>query len=196
MNLTELANKYGSDKGITSGDGHGYTLIYEKILGPLKNEPINILEIGINRFECDKAPSLMMWRDYFPKATIYGFDIRDFSGLNSSRIKIFQGDQRKKNHLMRVTDVCSEFDVIIDDGSHGSLDQQASFWYLFAYVKEKGLYIIEDLHLQPLDEVASKPPILQTQHFIKTLGWHVTLYCSEKLAVIKKTAMKAGRLFL
>jgi len=185
MNLTELANKYGSDKG-----SHNYTQIYEKIFKSLKNQPINLLEIGINRTDCTHAPSLMMWRDYFPQATICGFDIRDFSAVDLPGIKIFQGDQRKKADLMQVTEVCDQFDIIIDDGSHASLDQQASFWFLFAYVRENGLYIIEDLHIQPVQEVKTKPPILQTQHFLKTLGWEVALHCSEKLAVIKKTVTK------
>lgn len=32
--LTEIANDYGTDKGMTPGDRHGYTLIYELLLAP------------------------------------------------------------------------------------------------------------------------------------------------------------------
>jgi len=74
--LTELANKYASDKGtIAPETGHhgprlGYTEIYHKYFEPLRNLDINILEIGIGG-----GPSLKMWEDYFHKARIVAFDI-------------------------------------------------------------------------------------------------------------------------
>ena len=41
------------------------------------------------------------------------------------------------------------YDIIIDDGYHGSKHQQISFNVLWDSVKSGGYYIIEDLHYQP-----------------------------------------------
>ena len=51
-------------------DWHGFTELYEHIFYPLKNSPIRIFEIGIK-----KGGSLILWRDYFPNATVFGIDI-------------------------------------------------------------------------------------------------------------------------
>ena len=42
---------------------------------PLKTEPLRVLEIGIER-----GGSLLMWRDYFPNAQVFGIDITDKTG--------------------------------------------------------------------------------------------------------------------
>jgi hypothetical protein len=43
-------------------------------------------------------------------------------------------------------DELNGFDIILDDGSHYMKDQQKSFKYLFDHLREKGIYILEDLH--------------------------------------------------
>ena len=90
--LTEIANDYGTDKGTAHGDRHGYTLIYELLLAPYRDLKLNLLEIGLQtRPETDytawasvtNAPSVKTWREYCPKAHIYGIDISDFSAYQS-----------------------------------------------------------------------------------------------------------------
>ena len=39
-----------------------------------------------------QAPSLEMWRRYFPKAKLFGFDIDDFSSVEIDGCVILQGD--------------------------------------------------------------------------------------------------------
>ena len=63
-NLSWLAAVYGSDKGAIS---HGYVDHYERMFGPLRRRARKVLEIGIYR-----GASLQMWRDYFPRAEVYG----------------------------------------------------------------------------------------------------------------------------
>src|SRR5438067_9946788 len=81
--LTCLADRFGSDKG-NLHDAHGYTRIYQRLFGPLRERPITLLEMGLLRPDVDdrrkinvtegfsnfakarSAPSLEMWRAFFP----------------------------------------------------------------------------------------------------------------------------------
>jgi len=137
--LTKLAGKYGTDKG--SGD-HYFTEVYEYFFHPIKHKARKICEIGI----ADGA-SLKMFRDYFPRAVIYGIDINDASGLDSNAIKTFIADQASRKDLKGFIDTYGyDFDIILDDGDHTMEQQQVSLGYLFKYLKGGGYYIIEDVH--------------------------------------------------
>jgi SAM-dependent methyltransferase len=150
--LTTLANLYQSDKGSAFASFHHYTRHYEKLLAPYKEKKFNLLEIGLNVWERKDCASLKMWLDYFPHASIYGIDISPQTFTNQ-RVNILIGDQADVKVLQACAQACKDgFDVIIDDGSHKSLDQQKSLVGLFSALKPGGLYIIEDLHFQPSPE--------------------------------------------
>src|SRR5262245_28421116 len=159
--LTELANKHGTDKGTVGPSEtwqvHNYTDIYAAYLHHLRDEPINLLEVGLGVPGDDEwqvgivhgrnagGASVKMWYDYFPKATIYGIDIHPGSFLENDRTKIFQLDQGSYSQLTEfAADLGVEFDVIIDDGSHRADHQQVTFSALFPSLKPGGLYFIED----------------------------------------------------
>lgn len=160
--LTDLANKYGSDKG-TEGPSrhwtaHNYTDVYEAYLGGLRRERINLLEVGLgipgDAWDAQVAhgrnaiggASMRMWHDYFPNANIFGADIHDANFLDSDRIQTFRVDQGDRAQLAAMAEqVDGGFDVVIDDGSHRADHQQITFGALFPYVKPGGLYFIEDL---------------------------------------------------
>jgi len=170
--LTLLAAKYKSDKGVTIYPFHGYTVHYAKLFKKFKDEPINILEIGLAKPTQRHAlgmvcPSLSMWLDYFPNANVYGFDIDDFSTVELPRVKIFRGDQGSVEDLLTVVAQCPRFDVIIDDGSHASYHQQVSLKTLFPFLAPDGLYIIEDLQWQPPEIEASLPSVGKTRELLK-----------------------------
>ncbi len=144
--LTELARKYKTDKGPDAVDdrrpGHFYTEVYEKFFSPFADEARKVCEIGI-----DTGASLKMWRDFFPRAVVYGIDIADDSQLDSDRIRTFVADQADRAQLARfVAAAGSDFDLILDDGGHSMRQQQVSFGYLFRHVKAGGYYVIEDVH--------------------------------------------------
>lgn len=138
-----------SDKGTLSGEAHGYTPFYESWLGSMRNEPVRILEIGV----CDPrmpGASLKGWYEYFPKATIFGYDIVDGHRFDNDRVTTFIGDQADRKDLARFIEVSGgEFDIIIDDGSHRPMHQQVSLAALFPHLKPGGQYIIEDMHVAP-----------------------------------------------
>ena len=147
--LTEIMNTNRSDKGTVMGEAHGYTPVYERWLEPIRNEPLRVLEIGV----CDPrmpGASLKGWYEYFPKATIFGYDIVDAHRFDNDRIATFAGDQSDRADLARFVEFSGgEFDIIIDDGSHKAMHQQVSLAFLLPHLKPGGQYIIEDLHVAP-----------------------------------------------
>lgn len=146
--LTELANKYGTDKGTTFNIKHGYTETYPKYIPEKVNK---ILEIGV-RF----GPSVRMWAEYYPEAnTIYGIDycvemsvetLRQIQSENE-KFKFFVADQSNREHLDTVAHSIgdNQLDFVLDDGSHCVDHQQISLARLFRCVKPGGIYMMEDL---------------------------------------------------
>jgi hypothetical protein len=131
-----------ADKGTTTG-AHGYTPDYERWLEPMRNESLRMLEIGVW-----EGASLKSWYEYFPNATIFAYDILDAHRFDNDRIATFVGDQSDPADLARFVEFSGGgFDIIIDDGSHKSMHQQASLAFLFPHLKPGGQYIIEDLHV-------------------------------------------------
>ena len=121
---------------------HGFTEVYEYFFSPLKESVTRIFEIGVL-----DGGSLLVWRDYFPQATVYGIDIKDTAHLNSERIKTFIADQENREQLQLFIDNSGgNFDIIVDDGGHSMKQQQVSFGFLFEHVNPGGYYIIEDVH--------------------------------------------------
>lgn len=136
--LTRLAGAK-TDKGAT---GHHFTEVYELFFSPLKSAAAKVFEIGVAG-----GGSLEMWRDYFPKATVYGIDIYPKSELDSARIKTFVADQADRGQLAAFIDKFGGgYDIIIDDGGHAMDQQQVSVGFLFKYLKPGGYYVIEDVH--------------------------------------------------
>ena len=98
------------------------------------------------------APSLRLWSDYFPRGEIFGLDFNDFSGIEIPRCRILRGDASKEADLLRVLEqIGGQLDIVIDDASHASDQQQISLGTLFPAVSPGGVYIIEDLFYQPAD---------------------------------------------
>ena len=148
--LDKLFQFYGSDKGnfFETGNtkGHGYSDFYTSQLNDLKDNKINILEIGSYA-----GGSAAAFAKYFSKANIfcldinisnfkyksekihvYGLDIKNLSKVKKTLSKIF-----KENHF-------NNFDIIIDDGSHNLKDILLSLNFFFKYLKNNGTFIIED----------------------------------------------------
>jgi hypothetical protein len=195
--LTSLANASGSDKG-TLFTAHFYTRVYDRFFRHLRNDPLTILEIGLHRPENDKrrshggaegstsakalsAPSLEMWRAYFPKATIYGFDIDDFTSVRIPGCSILRGDMSSRDDLNNLAQlVARPFDIIIEDASHVSHHQQIALGTLLPYVRPGGLYIIEDLHWQdPKLEKYDAPKTVYLLKKLQVLGVFESPYLSK-----------------
>lgn len=140
MNLLEIGNKYDTDKQRR----HKYLFLYENYIKPYKNKKIKLFEIGILN-----GGSIKMWEDYFSDdSKIYAIDI------NLNQIKyVFMDktiyekvDQRNKDDILNFVKKYGNFDIIIDDGDHQPMSQQMCFGFLFSFLNNGGIYVIEDLH--------------------------------------------------
>ena len=123
-------------------DAHGYSKIYEKYFKNIKNEALNILELG--SFYGNAAASFYY---YFRKSEIYSGDIfPDLYRYSSSRVKNFyintsDEDSIKKNILVKER----KFNIIIEDASHSLKDQIISLFLLFKKIQPGGIFVCEEL---------------------------------------------------
>ena len=137
--LTSIAENYKTDKLEL-----GYIKIYEYYFEKIRDEKLQILEIGIA-----DGKSLLSWSEYFKNSTIVGIDIHKINlkekGLNKENIKVHQGSQSDEIFISELLNKYKYFDIIIDDGSHLKKDVIKSFHLLFPSLNDDGLYIVEDM---------------------------------------------------
>jgi len=154
MTLTEIGIKHGTDKATY----HGFTDFYEREFNKLQFHPKTILEVGIK-----DGASLRAWHEFFPNAIVIGVDINpsfDIPGVVTLR-----GDATTTQFYHQIKDI--KFDLIIDDGSHMTQDQQTTFLYLSRLLKFTGLYIMEDIHTSFLSAYVNSP--ITTYDWLKNI---------------------------
>jgi hypothetical protein len=176
-NLTDLADRFGSDKGSTK---HRYTELYHMLFHPYRDRAINFLEMGLliggpeHGVSADREtkdlPSVRMWLEFFPKAKIHGLDISDFSWFSHPRFAFHRCDMDDRANIAVAAKGMPKFDIIIDDASHASHHQQNGFLTLWPQLASGGLYIIEDLRWQP--EPYEKPGITKTAELFRGFAEH------------------------
>lgn len=159
--LNNIGLKYGTDKATF----HKYLDFYEEWL-PKRTFKGRVLEIGV----MDGA-SVKMWQEYYPDAEIVGIDTK--YGLQElhndywqvpNTVNLIQCDATKPMQLKQL----GVFEIIIDDGSHYTADQQKSFKHLFYnQLTPGGWYVLEDLH------TSLNPKYVNSKH--TTLEWLKTL---------------------
>lgn len=133
--LNDIGLECKTDKSTIT---HCYLGNYEKHLEWWRDRELTILEIGVAG-----GSSIKMWREYFPKAKVYGID----NNPDCSGDGIFIGDHNDIEFMASVLAKVGMFDLIIDDGSHVGHDMKNLFISLFGgAVKSGGLYCVEDTH--------------------------------------------------
>jgi 2-polyprenyl-3-methyl-5-hydroxy-6-metoxy-1,4-benzoquinol methylase len=139
MNLKQI---FDSHDGRLIDKWEHYFPIYERYFRKFRDAPCRVLEIGV----CHGG-SLQMWKKYFHVGQIVGVDI-DQRCLNyaEDRISIVQADQADARSMERIGKDFGPFDIIIDDGSHVIAHQEISARALWPYLKDGGVYLIEDCH--------------------------------------------------
>jgi hypothetical protein len=136
--LNAIGLKYGTDK---ASSGHNYLNFYETFFAPLRHQPLTVLEIGVL-----EGASLKTWRDYFPKSKIIGVDILPSAKrFERDRVIVEVLDQSNIDELTRLSLKHGPFDVVIDDGSHMWEHQICSLRAIFPFLKNDGIYVVEDL---------------------------------------------------
>lgn len=162
--LTDLANRFGSDKGGEINKNickrkilNNYTPLYEKLFSKNRLNLKLFFEVGVGTNNEDvpsnmgrngiPGASLFMWQEYFPNAEIYGADIDKRILFNKDRIKTFHVDQYSSESIKNMWKEINKnnFDVILDDGIHDYKGNINFFENSFEFLKTGGIYIIEDV---------------------------------------------------
>jgi len=156
--LCELAKKYQTDKGgehliyggVPGDTCHNYTPAYYELFKGRQNDVRRVLEIGVNA-----GGSLRMWEEFFPNAYIVGLDIRPEVLFDVGRIRGFVADQGNEESLLQVMEKTgySQYDLIVDDGSHEFHHQILSARTLLPFLGPEGIYVIEDIHIDCKPEI-------------------------------------------
>ena len=167
LNLTELANKFETDKGnadktkLSWGNywpEHicwGYTEIYEKYMSSFLEKPVKFFEIGI----CDKRfpyASPKMWLSYFKNIDLYCIDNfwgsylkdkeNDIKMINDWGVNFIYADQGNFCDWNELKQECpNDFDFFVEDGSHWPNHMVISLWQSIGLIKSGGYYFMEDL---------------------------------------------------
>jgi len=147
--LCKSGANYGTNKSPLNIIGHrsGYTPYYDLLFRHLKNEKINFAEIGI-----ENNASTKMWRKYFSKAKIYGFEFEDIKIKKAKKHKLkntvyHKIDVSNQNNIQKTfSKINKKFDIIIDDSTHIFDHQINIIKKVHPFIKKNGILIIEDIY--------------------------------------------------
>jgi len=155
--LCKIAYKYKTDK--CPKVKHLYTPIYHELFKDKRDSIKKVVEVGIGSlvtmahvkkrtgYDYIVGASLMMWRDYFPNAQVYGADWdKDTTVTGEERIKTILVDETKEEDLARLSkEVGEDVDIFVDDGEHSHHVQIGLAKYMLPRLKKDVVYIIEDV---------------------------------------------------
>jgi hypothetical protein len=155
--LCELAVRHGTNKV-----DMGYTPFYYELLKAKRVK--RVLEIGIggpglSGGASRHGASLYMWRDFFPEAEIYGFDVDRRLLFADHRIYTQWADVEHPTSLIAAAHMAGgTFDLIVDDAVHLPGPQLGAAVTLLPFLSKDGIYIIEDVaNCDPLEIIQHIP---------------------------------------
>jgi hypothetical protein len=121
--------------------GLDYVSIYEKIFSPIKNQKLNILEIGVAG-----GHSHASWYKYFPNSKIYGIDIKPKNELlyTGKRLLYYSLDCTNQKQIEKFINNRIKFDLIIDDSLHEYSGYISNLINFFPILNSGGYYFLED----------------------------------------------------
>jgi predicted O-methyltransferase YrrM len=200
--LCEIGKKFDTDKSsqrsnvTNSRHCHPYTLFYDGLFRNKKNDNLTIAELGIL-----EGSSLRMWQEYFPTATIHGFEYNNdficrFKSLyNNDRITLSHINVTNCESIKSTFSAANTlYDLIIEDTTHQFEDQIRVIENTYQYLKPGGILIIEDIfkRYNENDYIERLRPILhnfQDYYFVEldhanknSTGWD-----NDKLFVLVKS---------
>jgi hypothetical protein len=112
---------------------------FEEYRRHFPSDPKRIVEIGVG-----KGDGLRWLRKTYPTAHLIGID-RQLSCYHDANCEVIWANQCHfyNEIIARIGFV----DIIIDDGGHRPYQQAASFKRLWPFLRDGGIYAIEDMHL-------------------------------------------------
>lgn len=151
--LCDLGKKCMTDKSpygdpSTPLHRHPYTAVYNMLLAPLKNRPVQFAEIGIAG-----GGSAVMWSNFFTDGKLCFFDrdenfLENINRMNLTAREIYLGliDVRVDGAIHYALEkVGGQYDVILDDSSHDFADQVRIVKEAWPLIKPGGYMIVEDV---------------------------------------------------
>ena len=124
------------------------TDLYAMLFTPIRQQVLNVTEIGVAA-----GQSLQMWHDFFPRAQLWGLDLKSgacfercpskFAG--HPRVHLRWGNSCKKPHVDRLGFARESMDLVLDDGDHFPLSNEITLVHFWPFVKKGGYYVIEDV---------------------------------------------------
>lgn len=172
--LGEILTKYGSDKSAR----HKYHLLYAKLLK--RNEPFVLLEVGLGKVSTvikGECASMRAFKEWAPKAELYGMDIEKRLLIQEDRIHTFWADQFEPQTLVdAASNIPGEIDLIIDDGLHRPWTNFNTIYALLPRLKPGGTMVIEDIE----DNFHFWPPLiasLSSKYECRLIRMNLGLVC-------------------
>ena len=140
-----LQDLYNTHHGKVSDKWHSCLVFYNEIFDAFRHKNVRVLEIGVQN-----GGSLELWAKYFPNAEkIVGCDINTSCSklqFEDDRISVVVGDASTAHTATQIFEIATNFDIIIDDGSHESGDIIRTFSQYFESLTPGGIFVVEDLH--------------------------------------------------
>ena len=185
--LASLADRYDTDKNRRAGNRHFYARIFDRLLSSRRFSLRRLLEIGLcrglSRDSSAETSPIGLWRSYFPFGHVIGVDRDNFSRFDSERFTSFACDQSKKEELRAIAAKLgpASLDVVIDDGSHASFDQQLTLLEFFPLLEKGGWYFIQALDWQPPGEDNER--IALTKTLLREIQQHGSTRSADPLGL-------------
>jgi len=186
--LAKLFTARGSDKATE----HEYHLLYGEILAPIRDQPVALLEIGLGTNNTDvvsnmgragkPGASLRAFRDFLPRAQIFGADLDRRILFAEERIATYYVDQTDER-AFRELDANLEgraFDLIIDDGLHAPNANLTTLAFALERLKPGGYAVIEDIYEPSL-------PVWALASMVLASRFDVSLYREKRAYVFVAT---------
>lgn len=144
ISLGDYSKVFLEHRGLKSQKWSHYLPIYDELVSEVKHYfpgDVRVLEIGVQSGGC-----LQIWRKIFgDNANIFGLDINPKCSELGINAQVRIGNSSDINVIKSIVEEMNTIDLIIDDGSHDSLEQRKTFELLFPHLSDFGIYIIEDL---------------------------------------------------
>jgi hypothetical protein len=159
--MCRVMTRQGSDKGHSR---HNYTTVYTALFAEFRGRPVRIFELGLGTNDPDlpssmgrqalPGASLRGWREFFPRALIYGADIDHRVLFEEDRIKTFYCDQCDRDAIRKLwllPELSGGMDIIIEDGLH-TFEANTSFLEeSLDHIRPGGVYVAEDIAWEAAD---------------------------------------------
>jgi hypothetical protein len=155
--LCDIMSRHGSDKGPNPvrGEWHNYTQVYHELFKERVEDTLTVFELGLgtnnlsirSNMGINGVPgaSIRGWKEYFTNSQIFGADIDRNILFTEDRIQTVYCDQTNPSVIRHMWTHLPDMDIIIEDGLHVFEANVTFFENSIHKLKQKGIYVIEDV---------------------------------------------------